>query len=146
MNEAVFTMLLITGLFGTLLLIKSITGWKFCVICTSVGITWIGLLLAYWLGRFEQPLIIAVLMGQSIVGAYYFLERKIDEYWHVFRLPFLLTATLAALVMLGMHVDVPAALSLLGILWVALSLLLLYRQNPKTKAVVDRIIACCRDW
>ncbi len=146
MNEAVLALLFITALFGVLLVTKTASGWRFCVICTSVSITWVVLLVLYWLGRFEQPLIIAVLMGQSIVGGYYFLEKRTDEYWHLFRLPVLLTLTLAALAALGTDVDVPWALSLLALLWAGLSLLFLYRQHPKTRAVVDRIIACCKDW
>jgi hypothetical protein len=128
------------------LITKSVTQWKFCVICVSVGITWMALLVLYWLGLFNQPVIIAVLMGQTIVGLYYFLENKTEEGLHIFRLPLLLTLTLAALAALGVTTGLLHGLSLVALLWIALSLLYFYRQSPKTKIVVDRIIACCKDW
>lgn len=146
MNEPVLVLSVITALFVVLLITKSVTQWKFCVICVSVSVTWMALLVLYWLGLFNQPVIIAVLMGQTIVGLYYFLENNTDEGLHIFRLPLLLTLSLAAFVALGVTTDLRYGLSLLAVLWIALSLLYFYRQNPKTKIVVDRIIACCRDW
>ncbi len=146
MSDPVLVLLVIAVLFVGLLIIKSITKWKFCVICTSVSVTWIALLVSYRLGIFDQPVIIAVLMGQSIVGLYYFLENKTNEELHVFRLPLLLTLTLAAFAALGVTTDLVYGLSLLAALWVVLSLLYLYRRNPTIRIVVDRIIACCKDW
>jgi len=146
MSAAVLVLLVITVLFVGLLIIKSITRWAFCVICTSVSVTWMTLLILHWLGLFDQPMIVAVLMGQSVVGVYYFLEKKTNDELHIFRLPLLLTLTLAAFVALGVTTDLVYGLSLLAVLWVVLSLLYLYRENPKTRIVVDRIIACCRDW
>ena len=146
MSVPVMVLLIIVVLFVVLLILKSITKWKFCVICTSVSSTWIALLVLYWLGKFDQPLIIAVLMGQSIVGLYYFLEGRTKEQLHIFRLPLLLTLTLAAFGALGVDTDPVVSVSLLAALWAGLSLLFFYRQNPKTRIVVDRIIACCKDW
>jgi hypothetical protein len=146
MSDPVLVLLVIAVFFVALLIVKSITGWKFCVICTSVSVTWIALLVLYWLGVFDRPLIVAVLMGQSVMGLYYLLEKRSNEELHVFRLPLLLTLTLAAFVVLGVSTDLVYGLSLLAVLWVVLSLLYLYRENPKTRIVVDRIIACCRDW
>ena len=146
MNDVVLVLLVITALFVVFLVIKSISKWKFCALCASVSVTWIGLLLMYWFGEFNEPLIIAVLMGQTIVGLYYYLEQRTNEALHIFRLPLLLTLTLAALFAIGTPVALPSSLSLLAILWIVLTILYLYRQNPKTKIVVDRIIACCKDW
>jgi len=146
MSDPVLVLLVIAVLFIALLVVKSMTGWKFCVICTSVSLTWIALLVLYWLGLFDQPVIAAVLMGQSVTGLYFLLEKKTSEELHVFRLPLLLTLTLAAFVVLGVSTDLVYGLSLLAVLWVVLSLLYLYRENPKTRIAVDRIIACCRDW
>lgn len=146
MNDPVLVLLVIAALFVVLLIAKSITKWNFCVICVSISVTWVALLVLYWLGSFNQPIIIAVLMGQTIVGLYYFLEKKTAERLHIFRLPLLLTLTLAAVVALDVTTDLAYALSLLTALWAVLSLLYFYRQSPKTKIVVDRIIACCKDW
>jgi hypothetical protein len=146
MNEPVLALTVITALFAILLIVKSISKWKFCVICVSVSITWMALLVLYWLGLFNQPVIIAVLMGQTVVGLYYFLENRTDEGLHIFRLPLLLTLTLAAFIALDVTTDLVYGASLLAVLWAALSILYFYRHNPKTKIVVDRIIACCKDW
>lgn len=146
MTDPVLALLMIVVLFFLLLIVKKITEWKFCVICTSVSLTWMTLLILFWLGMFGQPVIIAVLMGQTIVGLYYFLEHKTEESLHIFRLPLLLTLTLAAFVLLDVTINLAYSLSLLILLWIFLFLLYSYRQNPKTKIVVDRIIACCKDW
>jgi len=146
MSDPVLVLVVIAVLFVVLLIIKNITQWKFCVICVSVSVTWMALLVLYWLGMFEQPVIIAVLMGQTIVGLYYFLEKWTSEALHLFRLPLLLTLTLAAFVALDVTADLVYSLSLLTSIWAVLALLYFYRQSPKTKNVVDRIIACCKDW
>lgn len=146
MTGPVLALLMIVVLFFLLLIVKKITEWKFCVMCTSVSLTWMTLLVLYWLGMFGQPVIIAVLMGQTIVGLYYFLEHKTEESLHIFRLPLLLTLTLAAFVLLDVTINLAYSLSLLALLWILLLLMYSYRQYPKTKIVVDRIIACCRDW
>ncbi|MDH3379722.1 MAG: hypothetical protein OEQ39_22590 [Gammaproteobacteria bacterium] len=146
MNDVFLVLLVITALFVVFLVVKSISKWTFCVLCASVCVTWMGLLLLHWFGEFTEPLIIAILMGQSIVGLYYFLEKRTNEALHIFRLPLLLTLTLAALFSIGTPVSLPSSLGLLATLWIALSLLYLYRENPRTKIVVDRLIACCKDW
>jgi hypothetical protein len=145
-SDSVLVLLGISVLFVGLLIIKGISKWRFCVICTSVSITWMTLLVLYWLGVFDQPVIIAVLMGQSIVGLYYLLEKKTREELHIFRLPLLLTLMLAAFLALGVTTNLAYELSLLAALWVVLTLLFLYRRNPRIRIVVDRIIACCKDW
>ncbi|MDH3309941.1 MAG: hypothetical protein OEM48_07050 [Gammaproteobacteria bacterium] len=146
MTDPVLALLMIVVLFILLLIVKKITEWKFCVMCTSVSLTWMTLLVLYWLGMFGQPVIIAVLMGQTVVGMYYFLEHKTEGSLHIFRLPLLLTLTLAAFVLLDVTMKLAYSLGLLALLWILLLLMYFYRHNPKTKIVVDRIIACCRDW
>ncbi|NIO42897.1 MAG: hypothetical protein GTO41_23720 [Burkholderiales bacterium] len=146
MNSPFSVLLLIAGLFVGLLVVKSITRWRFCVICTSISVTWVALLVLYWLGLFDQPVIIAVLMGQSIVGLYYFIEKATDEVFHIFRLPLLLTLTLGALVALDVTTDLTVSLGLIATVWSAMLFLYSYRRNPRMKIVVDRVIACCKDW
>ncbi len=136
----------ITGAFIVLLIAKSILKWKFCVICVSVGLTWLALLTLYWLKVFDHPAVIGVLMGQSVAGVYYLLERRTEQRLHIFRLPVLLTLTVLALFALGVSANIVPSLLLLASLWLALSVMYLYRNNQKTKLVVERIIACCRDW
>lgn len=69
-------------------LIKKIIGKKICAICAAVSLTWLGMLLL-WLLRFNiNPLIIAILMGQSIVGIMYksegyFKRKNLRRFWLV---------------------------------------------------------------
>lgn len=60
-----------------------------CAICASVFLTWVGLLAAYLAGRDVDPIVLALLMGGSIVGVMYktqdmFLKKGWEYFW-IFR-------------------------------------------------------------
>lgn len=68
--------------------IKKIVGKKICAICAAVSLTWLGLLFLWLAGLNIDPLIIAILMGQSIVGIMYkaeeyFKQKKLKKFWLV---------------------------------------------------------------
>lgn len=68
--------------------IKKIVGKKICAICVAVSLTWFSLLVLKWLGFKIDPLVIAILMGQSIVGIMYKLEeyfqkKELRKFWLV---------------------------------------------------------------
>lgn len=68
--------------------IKKIVGKKICAICTAVSLTWLGLLSLWLIGFNIDPLIIAILMGQSVVGIMYqsekyFKQKKLKKFWLV---------------------------------------------------------------
>jgi hypothetical protein len=136
----------IAVLFVVLLVGKGVIKSHFCVICASVSMTWAALLGFFWAGMFDEPILIAVLMGESVVGLYYLVEKKTKEQLHIFRLPFLLTATFVAYVLLGRSEGVVASFLLLLSLWVVFGIIYLSRTHAYTHKVVERIIACCRDW
>lgn len=142
------TILSIIILFIILLVLKRLLSIKFCVICTSVSLTWMLLLVLYWLGKFPYPVLIAVLMGQSVVGVYYLLEKKLAEKYYVFRLPFLLTATVIVYLLLKIAnlQEMFLAVSILFVLWLLTGLLYLYRHNRRVGKIFKQVIACCRDW
>jgi hypothetical protein len=146
MNSLLLIFVLITVLFVILLLVKGVLKRKFCVICASVSLTWVTLLVLYWLGRFDEPVLIAVLMGQSIVGMYYLLEKKLPEQLHLFRLPFLLSATFVVYVALSAAHEWVGVAVLLAVMWFVLIGVYVYRSNPRMSRVMNRIIACCKDW
>ena len=52
---------------------------KLCAICAAVSLTWIGLLVLKAAGYTVDILLIGILMGQSIVGIMYSLEKIIDN-------------------------------------------------------------------
>lgn len=146
MSPMLLVVLSVTGLFAALLAFKAATKLRFCVICASVSLTWIGLLIAYRVGAFHDPVIVALLMGQSVVGIYYLAEKRLPERFHVFRLPFLLSATTGAAVLLGRLTGATAVLSLLAALWASFGFVYAYRQDARIKTLADRVVACCKDW
>lgn len=146
MTAITLVFLAIVALFLLLLLGKEITGRKFCVICASIAAGWIGMLVLYRLGVFREPLLIALFMGQSITGIYYLLETKIPERLTVFRLPFLLTATFLAYLLLDGGGGAAGTAVFLGLLWLGFGLVYAWRGKGRIGKIFQRIIACCRDW
>ena len=68
--------------------IKRIVGRKVCAICAAVSLTWISLLILKLLGFNIDILIIAILMGQSVVGLMSELEKifkkkELKKFWLV---------------------------------------------------------------
>src|SRR3989338_10698356 len=146
MTEMLSVFLLIMALFLVLLGVKTIVKWKFCVLCASVSVTWMTLLVLYWLGRFENVVFIAVLMGESVIGLSSLLVKKTPEKLQIFRLPFVLGATLAVYLLLGERENVSGPLLAVGMVWVVFLTIYAYRNNARMRRLGERIIACCRDW
>lgn len=135
----------IAGLFWLLLGVKQQFGWRICVICLAVSLTWIAGLGLFHANAFDDPLLVAILMGQSVLGIYYLLERKLAEKWGIFRLPFLLTLTYAGIIALRIEIEL-GILALLTGLWLLSGWIFVYRSQPRMQAIADRVISCCRDW
>lgn len=62
---------------GAVRLVGKMLEWRICAICAGVSLTWLWLLAARWLGYSIDPIVPAVLMGGSVVGAAYQLENKL---------------------------------------------------------------------
>ena len=135
----------ITLLFFLSVILTSITKIRLCAICVSVSITWIVLLLLFYFEYFSDITILAVLMGGSVVGFYYLVEKKTKEQLHFFRLPFLLTLTFIAYLLIETTLLL-SPLLFLGALWLAFLLVFILRQNPKANIIVKKVIACCKNW
>lgn len=127
------------------LAIKGIAKKTFCVICASISLTWLAFLFLYYAGLFREPVLIAVLIGESIVGIYYLLEKHIKENLLIFRLPFLLTLTFAAYLLFARKEIISIGL-FLGGSWIAFLTIYIYRHNVGLKGLTDRIISCCKNW
>ncbi len=138
----------ITFLFLIFLFFKAIGKYKFCVLCSSVALTWITLLILLWLKQFDNPTLVALLIGNSVVGIYYLTEKKISEKFYIFRLPFFLT-----LLFIGYLLIFPVAvkslfltMAFLIFLWSVFAFLYFYSHNPKLKSIISNIINCCKNW
>src|SRR3989344_2587786 len=138
----------ITILFFVLLGVKQAVNKKlkkeFCVICLSVSLMWILLFGLYLLNLFSDKTIIALLIGMSITGIFYYLENKTNKDLRVFRLPFILTLILIFYSMLE-GFSFYSFYVVLGV-WVLFGLIFLFRHNRKFKFVVNKLTECCKKW
>lgn len=131
----------ITVLFFLLLALKNIFKMKkVCVICLSIALTWIFLLALFWSGKFHDKTIMALLIGQTIVGVYYILERKVNRPLLIFRLPFLLTAIFIAYSILEIFIF--NALIFIFVLWILFFIVYLFKNNE----FANKLIECCKKW
>lgn len=136
----------IISLFILFLVIQWLFKWRFCALCLSVSLTWLGLLLLFWLKKFNDSLLIAPLLGASLVGLYYLLEKKTKKQLHIFRLPFFLTLLFIVYLLLGAVKYYFELIILLLALWIFFGAIYIWRKNPKINKLVKRIIACCKNW
>ena len=118
---------------------------KFCVICVAVSLTWAVLLILYWLKIFDNVIIIALLLGESILGIFYLVEDKF-RVMRFFRLPFLLTLILIGYYLLVGLEDLFNSIIFLAVLWGLFVLVYSYKNNKKIGLLVDKIIKCCKEW
>ena len=146
MTNLFFVIAAISALFVILLVIKSLAKLTLCVICLSVSVTWLAMLVMYKLGYFENPALLALLMGQSITGIYYLFEKKVSEEYHVFRLPLILTLTFLFYAILLPSPEILQAFYLLISIWLIFILLFVYRKSPSLRGTVKKVIECCKDW
>ena len=135
----------ITLLFFLLVGIKEITKNKLCAICGAVALTWIILLILFWKGIFQDTTILALLMGQSLLGIYYIWEKKVREQFLILRLPLLLTLTLLAYIFLK-GIPQKEVFILIAILWIIFSFIFLTKQNKKMQTFVKKLVECCKKW
>lgn len=145
MNELFLIFIAITVLFAVLLIVQSLTKWRFCALCVGVFTVWLGLVALYWAGQFQNIILAAPLLGASVVGVYYLAERKVKEGLRVFRLPFFLTLLFAAYLLL----DVPwryLEIIFFAALWVFFIAVYVCRENPKVGKLAKHIIECCKNW
>lgn len=138
--------LIITTLFFVLLFLKSVTKKDFCVICLSFSLTWVYLLFLLYTKAFSDALLLGIFMGQTSIGIYYVLERKLNKRFHIFRLPFLLSLTLLIYTVLNYSSTVLSATKFTLAIWAIFILIFVYRKNPKARKLVKKIIECCKRW
>lgn len=138
-------LLVITATYLFLLLLKSKLQMRICAICLAVSLTWAGLLAAYHMGWFGNGLLLGLLMGQSITGIYYLLEKHASEPLLLFRLPLLLSLTYFFYGALTLQAHLWAALFLAGI-WLCALLLYAHQTNPRLREISQKIIDCCGSW
>lgn len=135
-----------TAFFLAALAVHSFGRLKFCAVCVAISVTWLALLAARLMGYTVNPVLIGVLVGESIVGLYQMMEKRVPAGWQIFRWPYIITATVVAYLILGVRSGGRLAVVLLGLMWIGWGAILVMRHNPFIKKIAGRLIACCRDW
>ena len=137
-----------TAIFLTVLFARSLGSGrlKFCAVCVTVSLTWLFLLTARLLGYAVNPILIGVLMGESVVGLYYLIEKKAPVAWQIFRWPYIITMTVMVYLIVGVRSGAWQAILLLILMWIIWGSVFALRKFPSIKKITQRLIACCRDW
>ena len=135
----------ITVLFFILLILKNLLNLKkFCTLCIAVSLTWISLLVFYYLNLFTDKLIIAILMGQTSLGLFYLWERKSKEKFKIFRLPLLLIFIFIIYTILE-NFNFNSFIFLIA-LWLIFILVYFFRINKGFNKFAKKLIGCCKKW
>lgn len=134
--------IVITLIFTLAVLARNKLNLRICAMCVSIAITWLGLLLLYKLSRFHDPILLAILMGQSISGLFYTLKDRVPKELRIFTLPFFLTLTAIFYALVTSKLVVPAFV-LLAVLWTAGWLIFTSRNDPGKKDLANATMDCC---
>lgn len=146
MNSLDFIIIMTTAFFALGIVVQSLTRLKFCAVCVAISLSWVTLLTMKLGGFAVSPTIIGILMGESVVGMYFFLEKRVPEALQLFRWPYLITATVVVLWVAGEQRGGKRALLLLLFIWITYVLIFMFRNNIYFKKITERLLACCRDW
>lgn len=119
---------------------------KICAICAAVSVAWITLLVLRWLGLFDDILLLGLLMGQSALGVYYLVEGYVKKELQIFRLPFLLSLTALAYVLVSGFESLGGIAIFLGVAWIIFIGVYYYRTSRRLSVLVNRMVECCKRW
>ena len=80
------TLISILGITAVTRSFNRVSSFKICPICAGVSVTWAWMLAVWFLGyggtgQIADPLLIAILMGGSIVGIAYKADKFVPEKW-----------------------------------------------------------------
>ncbi|MBI2634023.1 MAG: hypothetical protein HYW80_01795 [Parcubacteria group bacterium] len=62
-------------IYGAVIAVNRLVSKKFCPICAGVSLTWLWLAAALFLGLHNDRILLAILMGGSVIGIMYMLKR-----------------------------------------------------------------------
>ncbi len=146
MDALTIALVSILSVFTLLLILKPFLKKEFCVLCVAVSLTWMGLLFSFWLELIEDQVIIALLMGQTTVGIFYLIEKKVKEKLLLFRLPFLLTMILLTYFLLLPAKSSLAPFMVVVVTWIITLGMYLHQTNSKINKAIKKIVECCQRW
>jgi hypothetical protein len=146
MSTLSLSLLLIVVIFIAALVVGKKLIPRLCAICAAVSGTWVLLVVSNIVGYPIDKTVLALLLGESVVGGYYLMQQYAPRSWDLFRLPLLLTMTwLAYGIVTPSSTFAQGGLVVTGT-WVAFAALHAWRSNKHLSWWVAQIIACCRNW
>ena len=145
MNQLTVIFISIPLLFALLLLVKELFSMRICALCASISLTWIVLFILLKIGIFGNQLIVGIMIGESITGIYYLIEKRAQEHWKIFLLPFFLTLTTIGYTALAETIPLGVILTIAA-LWAIAFCAHQFRERPQLKEIAQKIIQCCKNW
>lgn len=131
-------------LFAVILTVKKAASLRVCVLCATILLGWLALFILYRMGRFQDAILLALLMGQSITGIYYYTEKRVTSTLRIFTLPFFLSLTALFYFAITLSLAITVWWVLLG-LWIAAYVIFTWRNDPGKQAVAGAVMRCCED-
>lgn len=138
-------LLAIIVFFVMLLFAKKMLGIKFCVLCGSVSLTWVGILVLAKLNNFQDIPLLALLMGESVTGIYYYTRRHVAKEMRIFALPFFLSLTTLGYYLVNPFTQLLIVLVVLFGLWIAAWVVFIYRNDPGKRPLAENVMDCCNE-
>ena len=139
-----YVFLAISLIFIASLIIKNLLNKTLCSLCVAVASVWLVLFFLYKNGRFSDGVLLALLVGQSITGIFYFAYRRLPKSLRIFSLPFFLSLTAVFYMLISADIQL-AVFILLAVLWLTAWIIFIYRNDPGKKAVAKILAKCCED-
>ncbi len=144
-----YTLYGITALFFLILLARVFMpdkkSKKICSICAATTITWVFLLILFYLKKFNDIIIVAMLIGMTLLGIFYTFEKKARKELTFFRLPLFLTLVVFGYFILTFD-KIINEIILIIIVWLVFVLIYYYKETPKFNSFVNKVIECCKKW
>ena len=151
MNDLLYPFIGLITVFIIIIIVKKVlektnpTVKSWCAICLANTFTWLALFIMYQYGLYTNLTLIALMMGLTILGLYYTIEKVISNSLLLFRLPFLITLIAMGHTILTKSIDFQATL-LIGGMWIIFTLLYAYRQSPWLQTTITKLVECCKKW
>ncbi len=115
-----------------------------CALCVAVALTWIFLLVLYKADRFHDLALLGLLMGSSVTGLYYFVQKRVPKVLRIFSLPFFLSLT-AVFYLLITNDFIWPVFVLLTVLWATAWLIFSWRSDLAKARIAKATMECCED-
>mgnify|MGYP001580438134 FL=1 len=146
-----FILLIITVLFFVFTFFKrtlqKMLPFSFCALCTSVLLTWIGLLISSFVGGPSDIQLLAILMGESITGIMYklTLQQPLQPKNSALSLFILLLGTTLAYAVLTLTFPASTLFILIPLFFVSLLFSLPKKRSSSatTKTLREKLEHCC---